>query len=109
MKQTTVRQRLDDIAQRADRMSRPDPTGMRIPPDTYLTDADRKAGDWHPIPHIVSDLNGLVAALRAVLDRHWPDRHAHHWPTTCAVCSDPTGDALTYPCPTVRAITEALS
>lgn len=46
----------------------PDPTGMRIAPDTYLTDADRRARDCQSIKHIVTDLSRLVAALRAVLD-----------------------------------------
>ena len=77
--------------------------------------------------------NNLVAALRAVLELHrearndinltppcdqchgepgvhpcgcWADEK---WPTVCAVCTDLRhGYHLEYPCPTVRAIEEAL-
>ena len=75
----------------------------------------------------------LVAALRAVLDLHRESRndvnhtppceHCHgepgvhecgcwadeKWPTVCAVCMKGTkGASVHYPCPTVRAIEEAL-
>ena len=100
--------RLAEIEQRADRMATPDPTGNhtyaidehgRIAPDTYLTDADRQAGNYDPIRHIAADLRSLVAALRAVLDLHEPFGSD---PGICAGCEDYA------PCPTVRAITEAL-
>ena len=91
--------RLAEIEQRVEQMTTPDPTGMRIAPDTYLTDDDRAAGDWHPIRHIAADLRSLVAALRAVLDLHEPFGSD---PGICAGCEDYA------PCPTVRAITEAL-
>ena len=81
-----------------------------------------------------TDVPALVAALRAVLELHrearndakltppcdqchgdpgvhpcgcWADEK---WPTVCAVCTDPRhGYHLEYPCPTVRAIEEALN
>ena len=80
------------------------------------------------------DVPALVAALRAVLDLHREARndvdhtppcpHCHgepgihecgcwadeKWPTVCAVCLEGTkGASVGYPCPTVRAIEEALS
>ena len=86
------------------------------------------------IAHARTDVPALVAALRAVLDLHrearndakltppcdqchgepgthpcawWADER---WPTVCAVCTDPRhGYHLEYPCPTVRAIEEALN
>ena len=60
------------------------------------------------------DMRALIAALRAVLDLHAPELYCktiHHDPNRCpcstTVCTDDYGD--TYPCPTVRAIEEALS
>ena len=80
------------------------------------------------------DAAALVAALRAVLDLHRESRndvdhtppcpHCHgepgvhecgcwadeKWPTVCAVCMEGTkGASVAWPCPTVRAIEEALS
>ena len=80
------------------------------------------------------DVRTLVAALRAVLDLHREARndvdhtppcpHCHgepgihecgcwadeKWPTVCAVCTEGTkGASAAWPCPTVRAIEEALS
>ena len=81
-----------------------------------------------------NDVPALVAALRAVLDLHRESRndvdhtppceHCHgepgvhacgcwadeKWPTVCAVCMEGTkGASVAWPCPTVRAIEEALS
>ena len=80
------------------------------------------------------DVSDLVAALRAVLDLHREARndvdhtppcpHCHgepgihecgcwadeKWPTVCAVCLEGTkGASVAWPCPTVRAIEEALT
>ena len=113
--------RLAEIEQRADRMATPDPTGNhtyaidehgRIAPDTYLTDADRQAGNYDPIRHIAADLRSLVAALRAVLDLHrsvkWPSMEIPGWVQVdiCCECSDE--ETIHWPCDTVRTITEAL-
>jgi hypothetical protein len=48
------------------------------------------------------------AALRAVLDIHKPSSRVIDKWTYCYHCSDSNGDCLPWPCPTVRAITEAL-
>ena len=86
------------------------------------------------IAHARTDVPDLVAALRAVLDLHREARndvdrtppcpHCHgepgvhecgcwadeKWPTVCAVCMEGTkGASVAWPCPTVRAIEEALS
>ena len=81
-----------------------------------------------------ADVPALVAALRAVLDLHRESRndvdrtppcehcngepgvHAcgcwadEKWPTVCAVCMEGTkGASVAWPCPTARAIEEALA
>ena len=86
------------------------------------------------IAHARTDVPALVAALRAVLDLHRESRndvdhtppceHCHgepgvhecgcwadeKWPTVCAVCMEGTkGASVAWPCPTVRAIEEALN
>ena len=86
------------------------------------------------IAHARTDVSDLVAALRAVLDLHRESRndvdhtppceHCHgepgvhecgcwadeKWPTVCAVCMEGTkGASVAWPCPTVRAIEEALN
>jgi hypothetical protein len=52
------------------------------------------------VHNVSTDVPRLIAAFRTVLDLHRPD---YGIPTGCHTCR--TG---TYPCPTVRAITEAL-
>ena len=89
---------------------------------------------WEAAWDSSTDVPALVAALRAVLDLHRESRndvdhtppceHCHgepgvhacgcwadeKWPTVCAVCMEGTkGASVAWPCPTVRAIEEALS
>ena len=111
--------RLNEIEARAD--------GITLLPVSYRSLAEHIART-----HI--DIAALVAALRAVLDLHRESRndvnhtppceHCHgepgvhecgcwadeKWPTVCAVCMEGTkGASVAWPCPTVRAIEEALS
>ena len=94
-----AREVLGEIQERVHRMVTPD--GKYSPPDRYVTDAERRAGDWDCIAKIAGDLTGLVAALRAVLDLHIKSE-SH--PKMCRAC----GYEDVPTCPTVRAITEAL-
>ena len=59
------------------------------------------------------DMRALIAALRAVLDLHAPDPYcgnADHNPHQCPCAITACADGCdTYPCPTVRAIEEALT
>ena len=59
------------------------------------------------------DAAALVAALRAVLEVHAPDPYCgnwHHNPHRCPCAIPACADGCdTYPCPTVRAIEEALN
>ena len=62
--------------------------------------------EW--ISHARTALPAAVAALRAVLDLHAPDRE---WGHICGHCTDFDtygSEWIDYPCPTVKAITEAL-
>lgn len=67
--------------------------------------------DAHFIAHARTDVPRLIAALRAVLDRHKP-RYDLKTPAgttpVCDVCGDPDGWADPWPCADVRTITEAL-
>lgn len=87
---------LDEIRDRVDRMVTPD--GVHSPPDRYLTDAERLAGNWDCIANIAGDLTRLVAAVRVVLSNHW-----------CIEDGEECGyDGRPWPCPDYRAITDAL-
>lgn len=59
------------------------------------------------VTHARTDVPALVAALRAVLDLHKP--RDWHGKNICDACSE-TEDSLfmEYPCPTVRAVADAL-
>ena len=65
------------------------------------------------IAHARTDVPALVAALRAVLEVHAPDPYCgnwHHNPHRCPCAIPACADGCdTYPCPTVRAIEEALN
>lgn len=65
-----------------------------------LPDAERLAHSWNELPRV-------NAALRKVLERHNSQRS---WEgTTCIECIDEWGNRKLYPCPTVKAIEEAMS
>lgn len=55
------------------------------------------------IAHARTDLPAMAAALTAVLELHWCDTDGK-----CRGCHDDQGYYPPYPCPTVRAITDAL-
>lgn len=59
------------------------------------------------IAHARTDVPALVAALRAVLDLHKPEKFMD-FEDTCSGCDIGTMDPPTWPCPTVRAVTAAL-
>ena len=99
------REVLGEISQRVHRMVTED--GLHSPPDRYITDDERMAGD-RCIAHIAANLTALVAALTAVLDLHHPIQD-QGGPVLCAECLDssPTLSSL-HPCSTVHLITKAL-
>lgn len=53
------------------------------------------------------DAPALLAALRAVLDLHRPEKFMN-FEDTCSGCDIGTLDPPTWPCPTVRAVQAAL-
>lgn len=96
-------------------------------------DADFIAHARTDVPWLIEQVRKRDAALQAVLDLHREARndvdrtppcpHCHgepgvhdcgcwadeKWPTVCAVCMEGTkGASVAWPCPTVRAIKEAL-
>ncbi|GAA2237574.1 hypothetical protein GCM10010401_07200 [Rarobacter faecitabidus] len=70
------------------------------------------------IAHAREDIPRLLAAVDAVLELHKATRYGDmvgdlkhaltHDVLVCPICEDGTGGYETYPCPTVRAITEAV-
>ena len=65
------------------------------------------------VPWLIEQVRKRDAALRAVMDLHAPDPYCgntHHDPNRCPCAITACADGCdTYPCPTVRAIEEALS
>ena len=65
------------------------------------------------VPWLIEQVRKRDAALQAVLDLHAPDPYCgntHHDPNRCPCSIMACADGCdTYPCPTVRAIEEALS
>ncbi len=116
MTTTDPRARLNEIKARADAATegpwsvhRSERTG------TYVTHPDLlgiarewslvwQDGDAEFIAHARTDLPAMAAALTAVLDLH--PSIGGYW-LECDVCADDRGPKP-YPCPTVRAITDAL-
>lgn len=74
--------------------------------DTYTDPAD---AEW--IAHARSALPAATAALRAVLDLHQPYQYRASERDLCAECINDaeTEGTIQWPCPTVRAITDALT
>ena len=84
-----------------------------IQSDSFVREPDQGDADGSFIAHARTDMPDLVGALRAVLDLHRPGEpycptNTAHDLCPCAVteCLDCFNE---YPCPTVRAIEEALN
>lgn len=115
-----INERLDQIEQRAERASEgpwfdeernlDDPWGATTvynvfhngdTPDRDLV-AEAAYDNAEFIAHARTDVPALVKALRAALDMHTEEDGAGIFEGDCRGCPYP------YPCPTVRAITDAL-
>ena len=71
--------------------------------------------DYHPEERwevLMDDVPALVAAVEAVLELHkenvWTNRDGTWTTRTCEHCMSASDGAVTYPCPTVTAINQAL-
>ena len=64
------------------------------------------------IAHSRADIPALTAAIRAVLELHKPiealNTHYYRMQRVCTGCGTDDGNWQTWPCPTVKAITEHL-
>ena len=81
--------------------------------DPYPRGDNNPQESMYFIAHARTDVPALVAAPRAVLEVHAPDPYCgnwHHNPHRCPCAIPACADGCdTYPCPTVRAIEEALN